>query len=80
MHLVGVVLGQGVHILVNTGTTHNVIDSSTARIIGLAERHVATIALVGRGIEMPAEEPASMSNYELTVRHSRSMPSSPQHR
>ena len=35
MYLAGVVSGIGVHILVDTGATHNIIDSNVARLIGL---------------------------------------------
>lgn len=34
MLLAGAITGQGVRILVDTGTTHNVIDSSTTCTIG----------------------------------------------
>jgi predicted aspartyl protease len=37
MYLTGVVSGTGVHILVDTGSTHNIIDINVARLIGLRE-------------------------------------------
>lgn len=40
MLLAGAILGQGVHILVDIGATHNVINSSNVRLIGLAEHRV----------------------------------------
>lgn len=49
MLLVGAVLGQGVCILVNTGPTHNIINSRSAYLIGPEEHHIATMVLVGSG-------------------------------
>jgi len=34
MFLAGVVLGQGVHILVDTGATHNILDVNFAQLAG----------------------------------------------
>ena len=52
MLLAGAILGQGVRILVDTGATHNVIDSSTARTIGLGEHRITTTVLIGTGTEL----------------------------
>jgi hypothetical protein len=38
MYLAGVVSGTGVHILVDTGATHNIIDINVARHISLQEQ------------------------------------------
>jgi hypothetical protein len=45
MYLTGVVSGTGVHILVNTGSTHNIINS--ARLIGRLEQRINNTILVG---------------------------------
>lgn len=47
MLLAGAVLGQGVYILVGTDATHNVLNSNSARLIGLAKYRITTIVLVG---------------------------------
>ena len=52
MLLAGAILGQGVQILVDTGATHNVIDSSSARTIGLGEHRITTTVLIGSGTEL----------------------------
>ena len=44
-----IVLGTGAHILVDTGTTHNVIDINFARLIDLLEKRINTMTLVGSG-------------------------------
>jgi hypothetical protein len=50
--LVGANLGQGIQILVDSDATHNIIDSSIARIIDLTERRINTTVLVGSSIEL----------------------------
>jgi predicted aspartyl protease len=50
--VVGAVLDQGVRILIDTGSTHNVINSSTACTIDLAERRITTTVLIGSGMEL----------------------------
>ena len=52
MFLVGAILGTDVHILVDTGATHNIIDINVARTIGLLEQHITTTILVGSGHEI----------------------------
>ena len=49
MYLAGAILGTGVHILVDTGATHNIIDINVARTIGLLEQRITTTILVGSG-------------------------------
>jgi hypothetical protein len=49
MYLTGVVFGTGVHILVDTGSTHNIIDINVARLIGLHEPRIDTTILVDSG-------------------------------
>lgn len=51
MILAGAILCEGVCILVNTSATHNVIDTNTAQLIGLAEWRITTTVLVGSGTE-----------------------------
>lgn len=52
MLLAGANLGQGIQILVDSDATHNIIDSSTARIIDLTERRINTTVLVGSSTEI----------------------------
>lgn len=47
MFLAGTILGQDVHILIDTGTTHNILDINFARLANLAERCISTTILVG---------------------------------
>lgn len=47
MPLVGAILGQGVWILVDTGTTHSVINSSTACTISLTKHRITSTVLFG---------------------------------
>ena len=54
MYLTGVVSGTGVHILVDMGATHNIIDINVARLIGLQEQRINTAILVGSGNEVPS--------------------------
>ena len=53
MYLAGVVSSNGVHILVDTGATHNIIDINVAHLIGLQEQRIDTTILVGSGNEVP---------------------------
>lgn len=43
---------MGVYILVDTGTTHNIIDINVARLIGLGEQRIDTTILVSSGNEV----------------------------
>ena len=52
MFLAGAIVGTGVHILVDTGATHNVIDINVARPIGLLEQRINTTILIGSGHEI----------------------------
>ena len=52
MYLAGAILGTGVHILVDIGATHNVIDINVARAIGLLEQRTHTTILLGSGNEV----------------------------
>jgi hypothetical protein len=52
MYLAGVVSGTGVHILVDTGATHNILDINVARLIGLLEQCIDTAILVGSANEV----------------------------
>jgi predicted aspartyl protease len=52
MCLAGVVSGTGVHILVDMGATHNIIDINVACLIGLLEQHIDTTILIGSGKEV----------------------------
>jgi hypothetical protein len=58
MYLAGSILVTGVHILVDTGATHNVIDINVARAIGLLEQRVHTTILVGSGNKVPCRAAA----------------------
>jgi predicted aspartyl protease len=53
MYLTGMVSETGVHILVDTGTTHNIIDINVARLIGLQQQRINTTILVSSGNEVP---------------------------
>jgi hypothetical protein len=53
MYLTGAISRTGVHILVDTGTTHNIIDINVARIIDLLEQRIETTILVGSGTAAP---------------------------
>jgi hypothetical protein len=57
-YLTSVVSGTGVHILVDTGTTHNIIDINIARLIGLLEQRIDTTILIGSGNEVPCHAAA----------------------
>ena len=52
LYLTGVVSGTGVHILLDTGATHNVIEINIAHLIGLLEQRMDTTILVGSGNEV----------------------------
>ena len=53
MYLEGVMSGTGIHILVDTGATHNIIDVNVAHLIGLQEQRINTAILIGSGNEVP---------------------------
>jgi hypothetical protein len=53
MYLTGVVSGTGVHILVDTGSTHNIINIDVAHLLGLQKQRINTAILVGCGDEAP---------------------------
>jgi predicted aspartyl protease len=53
MYLTGVISGTDIHILVDMGATHNIIDINVARIIGLLEQRIETTILVGSGTATP---------------------------
>jgi len=53
MYLIGVVSGMGIHILVDTGATHNIIDINVTCLIGLREQRIDTTILVGSDNEVP---------------------------
>jgi hypothetical protein len=53
MYLTEVILGTGVQILVDTDTTHNIIDINVAHIIGLLEQWIETTILVRSGTVAP---------------------------
>lgn len=55
MILVGTIIGNGVHILIDTGGTHNIIDNNSDHPIGLAERRITTTVLIGSGIELACQ-------------------------
>ena len=46
--------GTGVHILIDTGATHNIIDINVAHFIGLQVKCINTAILVGSGNEVPS--------------------------
>jgi hypothetical protein len=48
----GVMNGAGVHVLVDSGATHNVIDINVAHSIRLQEQRINTTILVGSGNEV----------------------------
>jgi predicted aspartyl protease len=52
MYLAGSILVTGVHILVDTGATHNVIDINVARAIGLLEQCVRTTILADVALKL----------------------------
>jgi predicted aspartyl protease len=52
------VLGTGVHILVDKGATHNIININVVRFIGLQEQRINTAILVGNGNEVPCRAAA----------------------
>ena len=58
MYLVGVMSGTGVHILIDTGATHNIIDINVAHFIGLQVKCINTAILVGSGNEVPCRAAA----------------------
>ena len=58
MYLAGVVSGIGVHILVDTGATHNIININVARLIGLQEQRINTAILVRSWNEVPCRAAA----------------------
>jgi hypothetical protein len=53
MYLAGVVSGTSVHILIDIGAMHNIININVARLIGLQEQHINTAILVGSRNEVP---------------------------
>jgi hypothetical protein len=53
MYLEGVMNGAGVLVLVDSGSTHNVIDINVACAIGLQEQRINTTILVGSENEVP---------------------------
>lgn len=52
MILAGVILGEGVRILIDTGATHNIIDTNIDRLTSLAKRRITTTILVGSSTEL----------------------------
>ena len=52
MYLVGAILGTGAHMLVDTDTTHNIIDNNFTCLIGLLKQHINTTILVGSDKEV----------------------------
>ena len=58
MYLTGVVSETGVHVLVDTGAMHNIIDINVARLIGLQEQRINTAILVDSGNEVPCRAAA----------------------
>jgi hypothetical protein len=58
MYLTGVVSRTGVHILEDTGATHNVININVAHLISLLEQRIDTTILVGSGNEVPCSAAA----------------------
>ena len=65
MYLAGVVSSNGVHILVDTGATHNIIDINVARLISLKEHRINTAILDGSGNEVPCR--AATFNVPLRI-------------
>lgn len=54
------IIGNGVHVLIDSGSTHNVIDINVARTIGLSEQRINTTILVGSGDEVPCRSASFM--------------------
>lgn len=52
MYLAGAILGTCAHMLVDTGTTHNIIDINFTCLIGLLKQRINTTILVGSGNEV----------------------------
>lgn len=52
MYLAGTTHETGLHILVDTGATPNIIDINAVRLIGLPEKCIDTTMLVGSGTEV----------------------------
>lgn len=52
MLLAGILLGQGVRILIDSGASHNVIDINFSRLIKMMECWIHTMVLVGNGTKI----------------------------
>lgn len=71
--LAGVVLGQGMHILVNTSATHNILNINFTQLASLMERRINMI-FVGSGNEIACRGACFNVRYASTLRRSRSTP------